>query len=236
MIFKQKLSRVIFVIALRSLILGYFTYARHKRALPDLEIYIEDSFSAWEESLEGKLSVNTDLKMFIDGKVVNALLNDNKVSYNESKVFCASNNLTLPRTTFNVIEKGFEKKSLFWIADNEETRSAASEKNREHLYVAFTPKLGGLEICALLISELANPKVPLLYLCEDEVYDDFGRLIWHKNLTVGCDLFKCNKTFIMNQGSESRPKVDCASESTLQKEDNRFFCLLQTDFDNVMAL
>ncbi|CBY08183.1 unnamed protein product [Oikopleura dioica] len=218
MIFKQKLSRVIFVIAiilfiLTSLILGYFTYARHKRALPDLKIYIEDSFSAWEESSGGKLSVNTNLKIIINGKVVNATLNENKVSYNESKEFCASNNLTLPRTSFNVIEKGFGKKSLFWIADNEETRSAASEKNREHLSVAFIPRLGGLEICAMLISELANPNVPLLYLCEDEVYDDFGRLIWHANLTVGCDLFKCNKTFIMNQGSESRPKVDCESES-----------------------
>ena len=84
---------------------------------------------------------------------------------------------------------------------------------------------------AFLVSELANPNVPLLYLCEDEVYDDFGRLIWHANLTVGCDLFKCNKTFIMNQGSESRPKVDCESERwriffrlKLRSENGFVFC------------
>ena len=78
------------------------------------------------------------------------MLNNNQLRYNESKEFCASKNLTLPRTSFNVIEKGFVKKFIFWIADNEETRSAASEKNREHLNVAFIPKLGGLEICAIL--------------------------------------------------------------------------------------
>jgi hypothetical protein len=79
---------------------------------------------------------------------VNATHNHKKFHYNESKAFCASKNLTLPRTPFKVIETGYKSTSIFWIEDNEETRKAASEKSREHLDVAFYPKFGGREICA----------------------------------------------------------------------------------------
>ena len=83
--------------------------------------------------------------------VINATHNHKKVRYNESKVFCASKNLTLPQTAFRVIETmRSQRKSIFWIADNEETRNAAREKNREHLDVAFYPQYGGREICAAL--------------------------------------------------------------------------------------
>ena len=156
---------------------------------------------------------------------MNATHNHKKFHYNESKAFCASENLTLPRKPFKVIETGYKSTNIFWIEDNEETRKAASEKSREHLDVAFYPKFGGREICAGLgkvlrtfksfqplqekisvspkkfiffsVSEIHNPTIPVFFLCEEEVYDISGRLIWHLNFTAGCDVVKCNKTFII---------------------------------------
>ena len=47
------------------------------------------------------------------------------------------------------------------------------------------------------VSEIRNPTIPVYFLCEDEVFDISGRLIWHINVTAGCDVLKCNRTFII---------------------------------------
>ncbi|CBY30375.1 unnamed protein product [Oikopleura dioica] len=209
----QRLPRLIFVIVIILLItflLGYFVFPTNEERLIEADDNHCDILSRLPEETSGKPIIKTDfLEIVIDGKVINAMLNNNQLRYNESKEFCASKNLTLPRTSFNVIEKGFVKKFIFWIADNEETRSAASEKNREYLNVSFSPN--GKEFCAILVSEIHNLDVPFLYICEDEVFDDSGQLIWQQNFTVDCDLLKCNKTFIMdNKGG----KMDAIRDHT----------------------
>ena len=59
--------------------------------------------------------------------------NDDKVRYSEAKEFCELKNETLPRTSFRVIEKGHEHRSIFWLLEDEETRKAAQEENRQKL-------------------------------------------------------------------------------------------------------
>ena len=58
-----------------------------------------------------------------------------------------------------------------------------------------------LKLIFFLVSEIHNPDLPVLFLCEEEVFDISGRFIWHINFTAGCDLVKCNRTFLIENDS-----------------------------------
>ena len=80
----------------------------------------------------------------------NTTHNNDQLLYNESKEFCVSRNMTLPRTEFKIVGKEYVHRSIFWIADNEESRNAADEKNRANLKVAVTRNSLTKEFCAYL--------------------------------------------------------------------------------------
>lgn len=43
---------------------------------------------------------------------------------------------------------------------------------------------------------MANPVVPFRYTCEDEVYDELGRVVININVTAECPVLKLNQTFL----------------------------------------
>ena len=134
------------------------------------------------------------------------------VHYNESVAFCDSVNGTLPKTKFKVTEPGRKHKGIFWIAANEDTRREAEEENRKDLNVAYTHSPSSKNnLCAIvgknrekndvelvtnhtIVTELFNPQIPLLFICENQVFDELKRVVWVNNITVGCNIFKPNLT------------------------------------------
>ena len=134
------------------------------------------------------------------------------VHYNESVAFCNSVNGTLPKTKFKVTEPGRTHKGIFWIAANNDTRREAEEDNRKDLNVAYTHSPNSENnFCAMvgknrekkissllqiIVTELFNPLIPLLFICENQVFDELMRVVWVNNLTVGCTVFKPNLTIL----------------------------------------
>ena len=61
--------------------------------------------------------------------------------------------MSLPRTEFKIIDKEYVQRLIFWIEENDESRKAADEKNRENLDVAISTDK---EFCAYLSSRISN--------------------------------------------------------------------------------
>ncbi|CAG5105025.1 Oidioi.mRNA.OKI2018_I69.chr1.g1768.t1.cds [Oikopleura dioica] len=120
-----------------------------------------------------------------------------KVQYNEAKAICEAENATLPYSPFRVIESDHSYGSIFWVHENEESRAASEDNNRKNLSVEYVG--GGVTKCAILRSDLANPNVPDAFICADEIYDELGRIIIQKNLTIGCPILKLTFSFLREQ-------------------------------------
>ena len=57
--------------------------------------------------------------------------------YETAKSFCESSNETLPSSKFVVVEEGYKRQNIFWIAENEESIKLAEMELRQDLDVAF---------------------------------------------------------------------------------------------------
>ena len=102
------------------------------------------------------------LHVFIDGKgfglasdkhnlyfkVLNASQHRDIVKYDEAKAICERENKTLPRSFFRVIEKGHEFKSIFWLAEDEQSRKEANDEFLQDQAVSFVYEKS--ELCAIL--------------------------------------------------------------------------------------
>ena len=46
------------------------------------------------------------------------------------------------------------------------------------------------------MSKIFNQVRALLFICEEQVFDELNRVIWVNNFTVGCNIFKPNLTVL----------------------------------------
>lgn len=116
----------------------------------------------------------------------------------------------MPQTEFRVIANKSPYPSIFWIAENEETKNETKKESRLQLNVSIIIMNTGP--CALLgnrikiydllksfiVSEMFNPIIPVMYVCENKTFDELGRVIVQKQLheKIDCPLLKLNQTFI----------------------------------------
>ena len=54
-------------------------------------------------------------------------------TYENSKELCEKKNLTLPKTEFRIVEDKFKYPTIFWIAENEESKTAAENDDNNDL-------------------------------------------------------------------------------------------------------
>ena len=144
--------------------------------------------------------------------MVTAPFNSFGLTYNDSLAFCESVNGTLPRMRFQVVEPDGGHKRIFWIAANDKSRQEAKDYSRKQLHVAYTNSPNNeTTLCAMvgkiglmletgskkfIVSEIFNQVRALLFICEEQVFDEQNRVIWVNNFTAGCNIFKPNLTVL----------------------------------------
>ena len=82
--------------------------------------------------------------------MVKASQHPDLVKYDEAKALCEEANRTLPRSAFKVVEKGHEYKSIFWLAEDEQSKKEANDEFLQDLGVSFVTRSGAGDFCAIL--------------------------------------------------------------------------------------
>ena len=127
-------------------------------------------------------------------KVLNASQHRDIVKYDEARAICEGENKTLPRSSFRVVENGHEYKSIFWLAEDEQSRKEANDEYLKDLGVSFVTASGPGGFCAILgerIMEIypdflfdfqdtgpltLTTPLPSIFICEDALYDEYNHL------------------------------------------------------------